>query len=113
MKKKTYKQMQNRLYREIKRRMILEQWIVFTPKFKTEERKIQTFGISKKIDRNIIPPDDDGSFAKMIKRDMVHELSDKMLENGYFSFLQREEPGGPIVDYTEIMVRVDVVEPKY
>ena len=108
MKKRTYKQMQNRLYREIKRRMMLERMPV--PICKIEQRKIETMAMCYRIDNykiKQIGPD----YDEFVKREIAFNICDKLLEQGYFIFKTQTDSYGPIDDYTEIMGKIDVVRP--
>lgn len=111
MKKRTYKQMQNKLYREIKRRMIAEQAMKFPVPVHIEHRNFDTLAIRKLVDKWEIPANS-AKYAEYIKRDMAHQLADKLMHEGYISYYTREEPCGPISDNAEIEARIMVAQLK-
>ena len=108
MKKRTYKQMQNRLYREIKRRMIAEQAMKFTVPIHIEHRNFDTLAIRRLVDKRMIPPNT-AEYTEYIKRDMAHQLADKLMDEGYVSYYTKETPCEPVSDYAEIEARIRVV----
>jgi len=83
MSKKSYKRNQNRLYREIKRRIIAEQRLLKPVRFAKCERKIETLKI-----RNIVPEyiKDLKEFLEYAKSDMVREITQKLISDGYLKF---------------------------
>lgn len=114
MKKKTYKKMQNRLYREIKRRIIVENMFFRTPiECVVSERKIDTIKVCHAfrspscygIHENFKP------YEEFAKQTMADKIADKLLSDNYITFMQGEEPGMPISDYFRIEARLDVVKP--
>lgn len=107
MKKRTYKQMQNRLYREIKRRMIAEQALMFPVPVHIERRNFDTLAVRHLINKRMIPPNTT-EYTEYIKRDMAHQLADKLKDEGYITYFIREEPDGSINDYGEIEARIMV-----
>lgn len=111
MKKRTYKRMQNRLYREIKKRMQLEHSIAFPPKVCVEQRKIDTLKTRQRINIERFPVNDP-AFDKMCKRDMVYMLCDKLLDDGYVQFYKGENSYAPIEGFAEVECRIDVVRPQ-
>ena len=108
MKKRTYKQMQNRLYREIKRRMIAEQTMKFTVPIHIEHRNFDTLAIRRLVDNRTIPVNT-AEYSEYIKRDMAHQLADKLMAEGYISYFTREELNEPLFDNAEIEARINVV----
>lgn len=108
MKKRTYKQMQNRLYREIKRRMIAEQAMMFPVPVHIEHRNFDTLAIIRLVDKNAVPTNS-AEYAEYIKRDMAHQLADKLMHEGYISYCTIEEPHEPILGNAEIEARIMVV----
>lgn len=107
MKKRTYKQMQNKLYKEIKRRMIAEQAMKFPVPVHIEHRNFDTLAIRQSVDRREIPANS-AEYAEYIKRNMAHQLADKLMQEGYISYCTREESYGPISDNAEIEARIMV-----
>ena len=108
MKKRTYKQMQNRLYREIKRRMMLEQTLKIPVPIHIEHRNFDTLAIRHLVYKRAVPPNTT-EYTEYIKRDMAHQMADKLMDEGYISYYTREEPHEPILDYVEIEARIRVV----
>lgn len=105
MSKKSYKRNHNRLYREIKRRIIAEQALKFPVPVIEIHRDIETLAI-----RNIVP----NYFAReieFVKTDMANELARKLVAEGFVEFFSRENKYGPITDTTEIEARICVVKP--
>lgn len=108
MKKKTYKQMQNRLYREIKRRIIAEKRIMIPLEVRTDGRQIDTIAV-----RNIVPcrlyTKDNDVFVKSI---MANKIATKLLADQYITFYSCENQYEPAIDTIEIEARLDVVKQK-
>lgn len=111
MKKKTYKRMKNRLYREIKRRMDLEHRLAFPPKVCVERRKVETLQVRQLIPNNRIPGEYIEEFERNVKRDMAGKIADKLLEDGYICFMTAENGADPIWGSREVRARLDVVRP--
>lgn len=108
MKKRTYKQMQNRLYREIKRRMIAEQAMMFPVPVHIEHRNFDTLAVRHLVNKRMIPPNTT-EYTEYIKRDMAHQLADKLKDEGYITYFTREGPDDMIFDNAEIEARIKVV----
>ena len=109
MKKRTYKQIQNHLYREIKRRMIAEQAMKFPVPIHIEHRNFDTLAIRHYVDKSMIPPNNIAEYTEYIKRDMAHQLADKLMDEGYVSYYTKESPCEPASDYAEIEATIRVV----
>ncbi len=108
MSKKSYKRNQNRLYREIKRRILAEQKLLKPMKFATCERKIDTLKIHQLIPCHIIRDFEDD----YVKELMAKKMAQKLVEDGYIIFLQNyNEKFAPIEDHVELEARLDVVRP--
>lgn len=108
MSKKSYKRNQNRLYREIKRRMIAEQAMKFPVPVHIEHRNFDTLVVRNLINKRMIPPNTT-EYSEYIKRDMAHHLANKLMDEGYISYSTREDQYGPIFDNAEIEARINVV----
>ena len=108
MKKRTYKQMQNRLYREIKRRMIAEQAVLFPVPVHVEKRNFDTLAVRHLVNKRMIPTNTT-EYTEYIKRDMAHQLADRLMDEGYITYFSREEQDEPIFDNAEIEARIMVV----
>ena len=105
MSKKSYKRNQNRLYREIKRRIIAEQAAKFPVPVIEIQRDIETLAI-----RNIVP----NYFVReieFVKSDMANQIARKLVAEGFVEFFIGENKFGPIADVTEIEARICVAKP--
>ena len=104
MSKKSYKHIQNRLYREIKRRIIAEQTLEFpvpvtVPAIKTN-RDIEILAV-----RNIVP-NYLANKIEFVKADIANKIARKLVDEGFVEFLNNEN------EYTsEIEARIYVVRP--
>ena len=107
MSKKSYKRNQNRLYREIKRRIIAEQALKFPAPVIAIHRDIETITI-----RNIVP-----NYLvreiEFIKTDMANKLARKLVAEGFVEFFSSENKYEPIADVTEMEARICVVKPTH
>lgn len=108
MSKKSYKRNQNRLYREIKRRMIAEAAMMFPVPVHIEHCNFVTLAVRNLIDKRMIPPNTT-EYIEFIKCDMAHQLANKLMDEGYISYFTREDPYGPISDNAEIEARINVM----
>ena len=100
--------MQNRLYREIKRRIEAEKRIKIPLELRTDGRQIDTIKI-----RNMIPcrmcTKDNGHMVKSI---MANKIAARLLADQYIVFHSLEDNYVLITDTIEIEARLDVVKPK-
>lgn len=105
MSKKSYKRNQNRLYREIKRRIIAEQALKFPVPIIQIHRDIETLAI-----RNIVP-----NYLvreiEFVKTDMANKIARKLVAEGFVEFCENKYE--PIADVTEIEARICVVKPMW
>ena len=108
MKKKTYKQMQNRLYREIKRRIIAEKAIMIPIEVRTDGRQIDTIKIRNMIPYRMCAKGSD----HIVKSIMANKIATKLLADQYIMFYSHENNYEPITDVMEIEARIDVVKPR-
>lgn len=110
MSKKSYKRNQNRLYREIKRRIIAEQALKFPVPVKEIHRDIKTLAI-----RNIVPNylfrEKIEFVNEFVKTDMANKIARKLVAEGFVEFYSSENKYEPIADATEIEARIYVVKP--
>jgi len=104
MSKKSYKRNQNRLYREIKRRIIAEQALKFPVPVIPIHRDIETVAI-RNIVRNCYLDE-----IEFIKTDMATKLAKKLVAEGFVQFFSRQYKYEP-TDVTEIDARICVVKP--
>lgn len=107
MSKKSYKRLQNRLYREIKRRIIAEQRVTVPLNIKTFQRKIETIKFRQLIPNRFIR---DGSDI-FVRQRMAVEIANKLYDGRYIAFYTHEGNDDPVNDCTEIEARLDVVKP--
>ncbi len=89
MKKRTYKRLQNRLYREIKRRLILEQILERTRPLKAEifksyQQHIDTIKIKRDVPLEIIEKNKEA--LAYFKEELAQTMSRQLLADGYISF---------------------------
>ena len=108
MKKKTYKQMQNRLYREIKRRIEAEKRIKIPLELRTDGRQIDTIKIRNTIPCRMCTKDN----RHMVMSIMANKIAARLLADQYIVFYSREDNYVLITDTIEIEARLDVVKPK-
>lgn len=105
MSKKSYKRNQNRLYREIKRRITAEQALKFPVPVVETHRDIETLAI-----RNIVP-NHLVCETEFVKMDMANKIAKKLVAEGFVEFFSSENKYTPIADVTEIEARICVVKP--
>lgn len=79
MSKKGYRQLKNRLYREIKRRMILERELRQPFKFNVEKKRIRKLLAAFRITEEMA---DDIEYVKRRQEDAAAQLGIEMLEMG-------------------------------
>ena len=113
-KKKSYKKMQNRLYREIKRRILAERLLcskmegrmLAAERFRN--RKVETIKIDK------ILPDYFADHEEFVKIDMVRSIANKLADDGYIQFYSTMTNfgGDAPIGATKIEARLDVVRPE-
>lgn len=116
MSKKSYKRIQNRLYREIKRRILAEDRLFKPVRFgKCDERKIETIKI-----RSIVPEyiEQTKEYIEFVKSDMAKQIVKKLVEDGYVKFnyygnYHRIAGDEEIKIISEIEARVYVVKPTW
>lgn len=109
MSKKSYKQMQNRLYREIKRRMLLELCKVNLEMnhFQVWNRRIETIGVMRYVrDDDYMMPE----VKEIIKSNLAACIARKLVEGGYVAF--RERPGRPCNGCHQVEARLKVIKPE-
>ena len=109
MKKRTYKRMQNRLYREIKRRMLLEHSLAFPPKVCVEQRKIETLAVRRNFPAQMVRECD--GYEKQVKHEMAYAIAQKLCEDDYVVFFTHDDKYMKPVDRYELEARLDVVRP--
>lgn len=106
MSKKSYKRNQNRLYREIKRRIIAEQALMF-PQVPVIEihRDIETIAIKNIVHSRFL------NEIEIVKKEMVNKLARKLVADGFVEFSISTNKYEPIPDVKEIEARICVVKP--
>ena len=103
MSKKSYKRNQNRLYREIKRRIIAEQKLLKPVQFVKCERKYETIKVKHMV------PDYQLSYMSEIRYQMANQIAKHLLEDGYIEFRSRSfAPYELVKDHTEVKARLEV-----
>ena len=105
MSKKSYKRNQNRLYREIKRRIIAEQVVKFPVPVIEIHRDIETLSIKNIVHTRLL------NEIEFVKTEMANKLASKLVAEGFVEFFRKENKYEPIADVTEIEARVCVVKP--
>jgi hypothetical protein len=105
MSKKSYKRNQNRLYREIKRRIAAEQALKFPVPIIETHRDIETLVV-----KDVVPPYLVHE-VEFVKRDMANQIARKLIAEGYVEFYCSENKYAPISDASEIESRIRVVKP--
>ena len=113
MNKKSYKRNQNRLYREIKRRIIAEDRLLKPVRFAKCERKIDTIKI-----RSIVPEyiEHTKEYIEFVKSDMTKGIMKKLVEDGYIKFncsgeYIRIAEDEEVMNISEIEATLNVVKP--
>ena len=106
MSKKSYKRHQNRLYREIKRRIIAEKRIAIPLNVVTCERKIETLKVESIISNHMVGQEE------IIKTDMARRIVNTLIAEGYVEFYNcNQEPALAISDCSRIIAKLNVVKP--
>lgn len=110
MSKKSYKKLQNRLYREIKRRIIAEKRpLAFTRTiYKPINPEIDTLKIERIIPPFDVSEENNQKLAEFIKQDLARQITNELLANGYFLF---ESGLDPITGAGKIRCRLRVCKP--
>ena len=113
MSKKSYKRNQNRLYREIKRRIDAENRLLKPVQFIKYEQNVETIKI-----RSILPDyiEQTKEYIEFVKSDMTKQIVKKLVEDGYVKFnysgkYHRIADDEEVMNISEIEARVCVVKP--
>ena len=105
MSKKSYKRNQNRLYREIKRRIAAEQALKpLVPVIKIH-RDIETLTIRKIVPHHRVHE------IEFVKTDMANTLARKLVAEGFVEFFWSDNKYTPLADAMRIEARICVVKP--
>ncbi len=104
MSKKSYKRNQNRLYREIKRRIIAEQALKRPVPVIEVHRDIETLAI-----RSIVP-DYLAHEIEFVKKEMAIEIAKKLIDEGLVEFFSTTNEY-TLIEGTEIEARFCAVKP--
>ena len=107
MSKKSYKRNQNRLYREIKRRIIAEQVAKFPVPVIEIHRDVETLAIRNIVHNRFFHE------IEFVKMEMANKLASKLVAEGFVEFFSSENKYEQIADVTEIEARVCVVKPTH
>ena len=117
MKKRTYKRMQNRLYREIKRRIFAEKradcLIINQQKMVYVDRDVETLKVRKIVPGYI---EQTKEYLEDIRSDMAKQITQRLIADGYLKFnyggkyIQIAEDE-EVMDIKEIEATLNVVKP--
>jgi len=115
MSKKSYKRNQNRLYREIKRRIIAEDRLLKPVRFGKCEQKIDTIKIRSAVPEYI---EQTKEYIEFVKLDMTKEIAKKLVDDGYIKFnyfgdYYRVADDEEVKNISEIEARIYVVKPTW
>ena len=105
MSKKSYKRNQNRLYREIKRRIIAEQVSKIPVPVIEIHRDFETLAIKNTISSRL------AHNVEFVKTEMANKLARKLVAEGFVEFFSSKNEYEPITDVTEIEARICVAKP--
>ena len=106
MSKKSYKRNQNRLYREIKRRITAEQALKFPVPVVEIHRDIETLAIRNIVPHHLVRE------IEFVKMDMANKIAKKLVAEGYVEFFCSENKYTPLDYAAEIEARICVVKPE-
>ncbi len=113
MSKKSYKRMQNRLYREIKRRIIAENSLSRPVRLIKCERNIETIRV-----KNIIPDylQDTKEYIEVVRSDIANQITEKLIKDHYIKFdcykkCYHTAEDEIIMNVSEIEATLNVVRP--
>lgn len=109
MSKKSYKKLQNRLYREIKRRIIAEKRPLAFARtiYKPIDPEIDTLAI-KRVFPSFYVSENNPKLVEFIKQDLARQITDKLLADGYFLF---ESELDPVTNVGVVRCRLRVCKP--
>ena len=111
MSKKSYKQLQNRLYREIKRRIIAEQRKV---EFTVVHPRIDTLRIEKRLAYPLRR--DCATVADLLsytKSDIAYDIGKKLLADGYIEvFVLEDSQSDPLNNQFRVRGELRVIKPE-
>ena len=106
MSKKSYKRNQNRLYREIKRRIIAEQALKFpVPTIIKVPRHIEKLALRSIVPHYLVHE------IEFVKTDMANKIARKLIDEGFVEFFSSENKYEPIIEGAEIEARIYVAKP--
>lgn len=99
MSKKSYKQLQNRLYREIKRRMLAESRQV-TANYTIERPCVKTLKIRRSVQMEEDLPGQEAFLDYVVRNVMAKQMVDQLIDDGYIKYSTRitENPRELIVE---------------
>lgn len=100
MSKKSYKRNQNRLYREIKRRIIAEQALKFPIPVIEVHSDIKTLAIRSIVPNYLVHE------IEFVKMEMAKKIARKLVDEGFVEFFSRENE----YEHAEIEARICVVK---
>lgn len=122
MSKKSYKQQQNRLYREIKKRIIAEKALDYErhakPRFPLNAslKSIERVGTRRCIQPHhfALYAGDMNGYMEMLRLEMAREIGEFLAKNGYIDYMiggEEGEPDGYMPDGIEVKANLEVVRP--
>lgn len=105
MSKKSFKKLQNRLYRETKRRIQAEAAARFPVPIVRVESKVDTLKIKRLVHTQ--DPLFNKGYTDCVRREMAGQMADSLLKEGYIEF--RSGEGHELFDCIEVEARLKVV----
>lgn len=113
MSKKSYKQLQNRLYREIKRRKIAEMLSNRSCTVHIERPKIETLKVDKIIPLSVLNDYSEEGIMTYVKTDVARSMCNKLIADGYITFETKEDSiPEPIPDVVRVRATLRVCSPE-
>lgn len=113
MSKKSYKQLQNRLYREIKRRKIAEMLSNRAFTAHIERPKIETLKFDKIIPLSVLNDCSEEGIMTYVKTDVARSMCNKLIADGYITFETQENLfPEPILDVVKVRATLRVCLPE-
>ena len=108
MTKRGYKQMKNRLYREIKRRIQAEQAKLFVgvQRYSILESPLRRVCVEKAINSRAIPFNDE-EYTEFVKTDMAYDLAKRLKADGIIKYISCHDT---IADCVRVRAEITVVE---
>ena len=96
MKKRTYKRLMNRLYREIKARKLAEIPLMKPVQYTVVNRRFETLCVVHRMPYGLMTSDVDG-YIDMAKKEMTRNIATKLAEEGYIKTVLASDYDGSMV----------------